>query len=163
MPDVDIVIWPAIESAPSLTWHIIACSNVFSPCPFTLTVSRFSNFIVNEYPENGSRIVCFIGVYQFHFAMQVAEMVFERSKGQLLKWMLGRLRPRQFDSIKQYTSEVICTPCLHHFNTGNEAFLEQITIVIGYRSRCWTAWTVLASLAFCTQNFSHGPDVMARV
>lgn len=36
---------------------------------------------------------------------QVAEMVFERSK--LLKWMLGRLRPREFDSNKQSTAELL--------------------------------------------------------
>jgi hypothetical protein len=32
-------------------------------------------------------------------------MVFEKSK--LLKWMLARLRPREFDSNKQYTAEVL--------------------------------------------------------
>lgn len=32
-------------------------------------------------------------------------MVLDRSK--LLKWMLARLRPREFDSNKQYTAELL--------------------------------------------------------
>ena len=36
---------------------------------------------------------------------QVAEELL--TKGKLLKWMLGRLRPREFDSNKQYCAEVL--------------------------------------------------------
>ena len=37
--------------------------------------------------------------------VQVAEWVLDRTK--LLKWLLARLRPREFDSNKQYTSELL--------------------------------------------------------
>ena len=37
--------------------------------------------------------------------LQVAELLFERSK--LLKWMLARFRPREFDSNKQSTAELL--------------------------------------------------------
>ena len=37
--------------------------------------------------------------------VQVAELFFQRTK--LLKWLLGRVRQREFDSNKQYASEVL--------------------------------------------------------
>ena len=36
---------------------------------------------------------------------QIAEWVLEKTK--LLNWLLSRLRPREFDSNKQYTSELL--------------------------------------------------------
>lgn len=49
--------------------------------------------------------ICSKGECKYSQSLQVAEMVFERSK--LLKWMLGRLRPREFDSNKQSTAELL--------------------------------------------------------
>ena len=37
--------------------------------------------------------------------MQVADLVCERTK--IMKWLLGRVRQREFDSVKQYASEVL--------------------------------------------------------
>ena len=38
-------------------------------------------------------------------SVQVADMVCERTK--IMKWLLGRVRQREFDSVKQYASEVL--------------------------------------------------------
>lgn len=40
-----------------------------------------------------------------HSDVQIAEQAFQRTK--LLKWLLTRVRPREFDSNKQYASELL--------------------------------------------------------
>ena len=51
----------------------------------------------------------------FSLCMQVADMACERTK--IMKWLLGRVRQREFDSVKQYASEVLAI--LVQNSTGN--------------------------------------------
>ena len=79
---------------------------------------------------------------------QVAELAFQRTK--LLRWLLGRVRQREFDSNKQYASEVLAI-LLQSSPTNQQALVDADGIELLLQVGCYSHLCLVPTLPlmFC--------------